>query len=341
MRLRRRTLITALPLWGTAARLPAQPVPSGRAGDGTTMDEVWSDAARGRALPLRVRWPGVAVPPGGWPVVVFSHGLGGSVEAGTVFAQDWARAGFVVLHVQHPGSDTPTLRDGGLRGLRAAASPAQLLARVQDVAFVLDEIARRHQRAAQAGSGPSAPAGADTRWVQANSRAIGMAGHSFGAHTTLALAGQRYPNGQSLPDTRIKAFAAFSPSLPPGDARAALAGVTRPMLTLTGTEDGDVIGNGATPDTRAQVFDALPAGHKAGLVLAGADHMTFAGQTAGRLERLRPRPEPARRLETQHHALLAALTTDWWRAHLLNDAAAATRLRQPAGLAAGDLWQLD
>ncbi|MEO7547753.1 MAG: hypothetical protein ABIT82_04975, partial [Ramlibacter sp.] len=43
-------------------------------------DETWSDGRRQRVLPVRLRWPAasVAVPPGGHPVVLFSHGLGGT-----------------------------------------------------------------------------------------------------------------------------------------------------------------------------------------------------------------------------------------------------------------------
>jgi hypothetical protein len=52
-----------------------------------------------------------------------------------------------------------------------------------------------------------------------------------------------------------------------------------------------------------------------------------------------PRVEATRQLQAQHHALVAAISTDWWRARLLGDAAAAARLVQPAGLAADDRWQ--
>jgi hypothetical protein len=51
------------------------------------------------------------------------------------------------------------------------------------------------------------------------------------------------------------------------------------------------------------------------------------------------RHAPARALQTQHHALVATITTDWWRAHLLDDAQALGRLTQPASLAPGDRWQ--
>jgi len=322
----RRTAFSLLP----ALTLGHLPTAHGRAAlSASVSDEQWTDPMRSRTLPVRLRWPEGSPPPGGWPVVLFSHGLGGTVDAGTVFAQAWAAAGLLVLHLQHPGSDAAVLRDGGLRGFHAAASAEQLVARVSDVRFVLDEIARRHA----AGIG---------RWRDARPAAPGLAGHSFGAHTTLAVAGQRFPVGPTLADPRPAAFAALSPSPPQrGDMTTAFGAITRPVLCLTGTLDDDVIGNGATAERRARVVEALPPGRRAGLVLEDADHMTFAGQAGGRLERLRQRPEAARAAQPRHHALLAQISTDWWRWTLQGDATARERLRQPEGLKSGDRWAID
>ena len=264
-------------------------------------------------------------------MVLFSHGLGGTVAGGERWGQAWSGAGMVVLHLQHPGSDLPAVRrhaqgftDKG--GLRRAAGPEQLLARLEDVIFVLDELSRRHA------------AGTD-RWARVRPQGVGMAGHSFGAHTTLGVAGQRYPGHPGIREPRLAAFVAFSPSLPArGEATQAFESLTRPVLCITGTRDDDVVGNGATPDRRIGVFAALPAGSKAQLVLEDADHMTFAGQ-AGRAADIVPRHPAARAEQERHHALVASITTDWWRAHLAGEAGALARLGQPAGLATGDRWQ--
>jgi len=303
-------------------------LPSARAQAANVIDDSWSDPARGRELPLRLRFPDPAMPSPaqGRAVVLFSHGLGGTRAGGAVWGEAWAAAGFVVVHLQHPGSDTAALRTG----LRRAASPQQLLARLDDVRFVLDEMDRR-RLAGEAG------------WATTRTGRVGLSGHSFGAHTTLGMAGQAWPGRAPIDEPRLAAFVAMSPTLPQaGDARQAFATIRRPLLCLTGTRDGDVIGNGATPERRAAVFDALPPGYKAQLVLQDADHMSFAGQTsetgARRLQLLRQDPT-ARELLPRHHALVAALTTDWWRTHLLGDTAARERLVQPAGLSTGDLWQ--
>lgn len=300
----------------------------------TVVDDIWHDAARQRNLPVRIRWPAAQAPmaAGQRAVVLFSHGLGGTVAAGERWGEAWSAAGLVVLHLQHPGSDLDAVRRvargfGDQTGLRQAAGPEQLLARLADVKFVLDDIGRRHA------------AGVD-RWQEVRPHGVGMSGHSFGAHTTLGMAGQRYPAHAGIQEPRLAAFIAFSPKLPlQGDPTQAFERMTRPMLCVTGTRDDDVVGVGATNERRTGVFAALPSGGKAHLVLQDADHMTFAGQT-GRAAEVFPRHARTRALQAQHHALVAAITTDWWRSHLLRDEQATFRLVRPADLAVGDVWQL-
>ncbi len=298
----------------------------------TVDDEAWQDPARdSRALPLRIRWPAADWLAGPLPIVLFSHGLGGTREGGDVWGSAWVAAGFVVVHLQHPGSDLAAVRASAAsfadrRGLRAAAGPAQLLARLRDVGFVLDEIGRRQR--ARLG-----------RWAEVRTDRVGMSGHSFGAHTTLGMAGQRFAGFEGVTEPRLAAFIALSPTVPTaGDAEQAFARVDRPVLSITGTHDDDVVGNGATPDRRMAVYGALPAPRKAHLVLQDADHMTFSGQPGRTLE-VRARAQVTRELQPQHQALVSRISTDWWRATLLDDAAARNRLISPMGLAAGDVWQ--
>lgn len=291
-------------------------------------DEAWTDRRRGRELPLRVRWPDV---PGPWPLLLFSHGLGGSREGGALWGQAWREAGFVIIHMQHPGSDTAVWLQG-LPSLRAAANVTQFMARVADVKFVLDEVARR-QALGEAG------------WSQLRLDAIGMSGHSFGAQTTAALAGKRYAvDVAGLADERVRAFMAFSPSLSPGamSAHEQFAAVTRPFMCLTGSLDADPFGSYADGAPRWRVFEGLPSGVKAGLWLDQADHMSFAGQATpvrGMLP-LGARDARAVAAEPRHQAVIAALSSLWWRATLHDDAAAAAALRLPQGLGPADRWVL-
>jgi dienelactone hydrolase len=291
----------------------------------------WTDAARQRELPLRLRLPAGA---DRVPLVLFSHGLGGSVDAGRAWAQAWADAGIATLHLQHPGSDTEVLRHGGPRALQKAANADQLEARALDVRFVLDELARRQ-------------AAGDALLARLRLDAIGMAGHSFGGHTTLAVAGQSYGRRGPAPlaDPRPRAFAAFSPS-PPARGEGGFGGIERPVLCLTGSFDTDPFASAGSEratrgDYRRQVYDALPSGRgrKAELWLDGADHASFSGNAQGQRS-ARPRPDAAVAQSERHHALIRATSTDWWRAHLLDDADARQRLSQaPAGLGPQDAWR--
>ena len=327
---RRQTLVS-----GLALSLGALCSPWLRAQATAPVDELWQDPRRQREVPVRIRWPPDTwpTPSGGWPVVLFSHGLGGTRAGGEVWGRAWAAAGLVVLHLQHPGSDLDAARKvassfSDRAALRGMSGAQQLLARLQDVVFLLDEVARRH-------TGNTG----NTRWSTVRPEHVGLSGHSFGAHTTLGAGGQSYPGFTGIREPRIAALIAFSPTLPAaGDAQKAFAGIVWPTLCVTGTRDGDVVGNGATPDKRAGVFAALPAGNKAQLVLRDADHTSFGGQI-GRAAGILPREAVTQQLQTQHHALVASITTDWWRAYLTGDAAAKARLVQPQGLAAQDTWQ--
>lgn len=312
-------------VWPAAAREPA-------AGD-AALDDIWHDPARSRSLPLRLRWPD-----GGGPcaLVVHSHGLGGSREGGDAWGRAWRAAGLAVLHVQHPGSDTETLR-AGFRALRSAASAEQLIARVADMRFVLDEVERR----ARAGG---------TSWSRVKLDAIGASGHSFGAQTVQALAGKRFAvRTPGFAEPRFRAFAAFSPALGRGDPQTAaeqFGAVQRPFLALTGSLDGDPLNGALTGEDRARVYDGLPAGQgqRALLWLDGADHMSFGGNAERTIAARRgplKREAVAVEREAAHQVLIARVTTAWWRAHLLGDAGAAAQLRAPQGLAPGDRWQAD
>ncbi|MCP5261540.1 MAG: dienelactone hydrolase [Rhodoferax sp.] len=322
----------ALRAMSALAVLAALPGPrSAWAAEGPVLDELLSDPARGgRTLPVKLRLP---TGDGPWPWVIHSHGLGGSRDGAAAWGHAWAGAGVAVLHVQHPGSDRDTLR-AGLRALRAAASAEQLLARVGDVAFVLDEVTRR----ARSGG----------LWAQLRADAVGVSGHSFGAHTVQAVAGQRFAGAAAVArDPRPRAFVAFSPS--PGaradtldDARRAFGGVTRPFFALTGSLDTNPLADhGPQHDDgryRTQVYEGLPAGDKALLWLEGADHASFGGGTGMPAPAMRRRDAAVLAAEPAHQSLIAGMTALWWRWRLSNDATAEETLRALAhGQVAGGL----
>jgi predicted dienelactone hydrolase len=268
-------------------------------------DAVWLDNARNRDIPVRVRMPSGSGPV---PLVLFSHGMGGDTNGGTLWGQAWASHGLAVIHIQHPGSDIAIYRDAPTAAdvpsrVRAAATPEQLLARVADARFVLNEVARRPREGA-----------CDLSRIDPDR--IGFAGHSMGAWTAQALAGQRWKAGVTFADRRIRAAIAFSPSAPfVGSADAAFGKIGIPFLSITGSEDGAP--PLAPPDERAAAaaqrsapYRAMPPGDKYFLVFDGADHMVFSGN-ARRAER------PA---DDHVKAVTIAATTAFWGATLLGSA---------------------
>ncbi len=296
-------------------------------------DDIWLDASRRREIPVRMRWPDGSAPCG---LVIYSHGLGGNREGGDVWGRAWQDAGIAVLHLQHAGSDTAALRDGP-RALAAAANAEQLFARVTDMRFALDEALRRGREGGA--------------WARVRGDAIGAAGHSFGAQTTQALAGQRYAAaGPALAEPRFAAFIALSPS--PGRKNPAslaeqFGAITRPFLALTGSLDGDPLDKSVeaiTPQRRASVYDGLPPGRRALLWLDGADHMTFGGGNGTRRLTARQGPlaraDGAAQAEPRHRALVAQITAAWWRWRLLGDTAAQAALNPPQGLQIRDRWSM-
>ncbi len=230
----------------------------------------WKDSARGRTLPLKVRVPEGNAPV---PLVIFSHGLGGSREGGKAWGEHWSANGYLVIHVQHPGSDESLWRanEEGTprRRLMRGATAEQFLRRVEDVRFVLDELT---QQAGQA----KAPA-----WVRrADLSRVAMTGHSFGALTTMALANEQYPGPiKSVADPRISAFIAFSPSVQGAEPTwpQRFGAMNKAFLTLTGTLDGDVLGTGTGTQNRALLFDLQPPGDKYRVVFQDGDHAVFNG----------------------------------------------------------------
>ncbi|MCC7491748.1 MAG: hypothetical protein IT204_05350 [Fimbriimonadaceae bacterium] len=288
-----------------------------------TVDLTVHDATRKRDLPLRVYLPaGTAAA----PVVLFSHGLGGSCRNNAYLGEHWARRGYVGVFMQHPGSDESVWKGlparDVLKAMNAAASAQNFQLRMKDVPAVIDQLAVWNQEPGHALRG------------RLNLEQVGMSGHSFGALTTQAVSGQNYPLiGQAYTDSRIDAAVAYSPSAPTVAAAAAAFGkVAIPWLTMTGTADTSPIGN-ATVETRRAVYPALPPGDKYGLVLFGAQHSAFS-------ERALPGDRGER--NPNHHRVIQAFTMAFWDTYLRGDAAAKAWLRGPAAAAlleAQDEWQ--
>ncbi|HYZ31066.1 MAG TPA: acetylhydrolase [Crenalkalicoccus sp.] len=308
--MRRRHLLPALLLL-RSARVSA-----------TSLPAAWHDAARNRTLPVLIRLPRDPVPA---PAVLISHGLGGSREGLSYLGRALAEAGFVAIHLQHPGSDTAVWRgqsDPAAALAATARDVTQAMARLRDGIFAVDELERR-----VAEPGPL--------HRRVDLARLAAAGHSFGAWTVQHLLGERLPGGArglALPDRRLKAGVAISP-IPPHDLPPylAYARFAAPLLSITGTRDYGQIGN-TTPADRLMPFHAIRGVPQALLVLDGATHMSFADEAV-----------VGRHLsDGGTHVRVSAVTIAFLRAVLLGDAAALQLLRTgaPGVLAGTDRLQL-
>jgi dienelactone hydrolase len=266
-----------------------------------TLDLQWADARPPRHNPqeprmvaARLHWPANAEPGQPLPLVVFSHGLGGSREGYSYLGKYWAAHGIASLHLQHAGSDR-SIWDGPALGLvsrlQAAAQPAEALDRVLDVKFALDRMLQPHEQ------DPTPP-------IRVDANRIAMAGHSYGANTTLLIAGARPPlDGQriNLSDARVKAAIVISapPFYGTEDVAAILQGARIPALHVTSTGDEITVpGYHSDPIDRIRVFDAYGGADKSLVVFKNGSHSMFTDRlNTGGIE-LNPQVKQATREAT-------------------------------------------
>jgi dienelactone hydrolase len=275
---------TTRSVWA-AASAPASGSPGFEA-----LDLDWSDTRRQRPVPVRLylpKAPGVAAAADGSarvPLVVFSHGIGGSRRGYTWLGQHIARHGIASLHLQHVGSDR-TLWSGSVFGLvgrlQGAAQDEEAVARVQDLRFALDTLL----------AGALGPRIDDQRIV--------AGGHSYGANTTLLAAGARVPRDGGvvdLADARIRAAIVISapPFYGDDDPSRILASVAVPSLHVTATEDVIRIpGYFSGAEDRVKVFEATGSSRKWLAVYEGGSHSMFTDRRGTGGASLNPRVKAA------------------------------------------------
>lgn len=299
----------------------------------------WRDASRQREVPVKLYFPdtnpvrpemadGVK-----FPVILFSHGLGGNREAGKRWAEHWASHGFVVVSMQHGGSDEALWKGAAPRDIpdkmKAGMTISNLGLRVGDVHFLIDEIIRRSDAR-------------EIAFVNADPKRIGMSGHSFGAQTTLAVVGQKAPTlgGQSGLDARIIAAIAFSPNARnKSNPTRQFGDIKLPFFSVTGSEDASILGDGTKAKDRRLPFENMPTGQKYLAVFDGGDHAIFGGSE------FRQR-RPSKALDASIQSGVMAGTLAFWSAYLRQDEAARewlNRIEQggfKATLGAKDIFEL-
>ena len=261
-----------------------------------SQDLVLRDEKRQKNLEVRVRYPAVAQDaPGRFPLVVFSHGAGGSRDAFPDLTAHWASHGYIVVLPTHADSIQLRRRSGedlsrlqrDLDSLRRDVKP---LDRLADVVFLLDSIGIIQDRIEglrdRNGDG------------RVDRDRIGMAGHSAGALTTQMAAGVKVRGAapgalleaRSVSDARIDAAVLISGQ---GTTNRMFTDqswneLSKPMLVITGSKDVAAIGS-ETPASRREPFEKAKPGDKYLVFIEGATHSSYQGKGPGlRLDREQP-----------------------------------------------------
>lgn len=263
---------------------------------------IWHDPTRNdRAIPYKVYLPqeSGADP---WPLVVWSHGLGGSRDGAGFISRYIASHGYAVVHIQHEGTDSSLWE--GKPGhpwdiIRAMHIPRKAtLQRLRDVPFALDQMEK-----SLAG--------------KIDMTRLGFSGHSFGAMTTQVMAGQYRCHGRrryQLTEPRIKAGILYSSG--PAKYTSQYEGIRIPLMTMTGTDDASPLGEFSAA-SRQDIFKYATGSDQYLLVLQDGDHMVFNG-SRGKLG-----VNPKRDV---HESIIKVLSLAFWEAYLNNNTAAAAWL---------------
>ena len=296
------------------------PEPARYSVDVATFD--WTDAERDRAVPVKIYFPKDAPEP--LPIVIMSHGLGGSRDGYEYLGRCWAGRGYVSVHVQHLGSDSAVWQDTWRPRKamsEAAANPKNATDRAYDVRFVIDQLARMNEEDPILNG-------------RLNVGRVGVAGHSFGAHTALAVAGQGAALlsrlGVQMADPRVLAIIPMSAPAP--QAKRSLdtiyESITIPCFHMTGTEDKSLIVD-TSPEQRRIPYDHIHAANQYLLTFQGGDNMVFSG---------RPRHSGGGSQDTQFQQLICLGSTAFWDTYLKGDSNAELWLKAGGFEAAlGDL----
>ena len=257
-------LAAALPLRTLAASVTDEAPPV------DMLDLDWADSRRQRPVPVRLYLPQGHRAAAPVPVVVFSHGIGGSRRGYSWLGQHFARQGIASLHLQHVGSDRQ-LWTGSVFGvisrLQGAAQDSEAINRAQDLRFALDTLL----------SSELAPC--------IDAKRIIAAGHSYGANTTLLASGarvERVGRAVELRDERVRAAIVISapPFYGETEPHKILHSVTVPSLHVTCTEDIIRIpGYYSGAEDRLAVFDATGSARKWLAVFEGGSHSMFTDRS--------------------------------------------------------------
>src|SRR5262249_28877037 len=142
-------------------------------------DLVLHDAKRNKRLHIRLFYP---VKADKYPIIVFSHGAGGSQDCCDSLTRHWASYGYITIQPTHADSALQRRNAGDehigfLQAVREALKKPELWqSRPEDISFVLDSLAELQRRIPELAG-------------EINTSRIGVGGHSMGSYTAEAMAG--------------------------------------------------------------------------------------------------------------------------------------------------------
>lgn len=231
------------------------------------------DESRKREVPYKVYYPEELN--GTYPIIIFSHGLGGSIEAAEYLGEHLSDNGYVCFFIQHKGSDesvwkgATTIKEVMKRLKESIKDYENALNRFNDIPFVVDEIFRLNRNS-------------EIFKNHLDTINVGMIGHSYGARSVLIASGERIgKKGFSFKEPRIKAGIPLSPSAPdnpPEDISILYEDINIPLFHITGTADGDPLNRKKdfSPKERTLPYQNIKTSAQYLLVLYKAVHMTFS-----------------------------------------------------------------
>lgn len=287
-------------------------------------DIVLRDSSRKREIPVHVDYP---EGDGKFPVIVFSHGAGGSPRTDEILLRFWASHSFVVLAPSHADAASGSARDPAAESVREPAGDAThdvrgWESRVRDLSFVA---------AATAAVESAVPA----LQGRLDENRVGVAGRSYGAFAAMLLAGatvnvSRKERDRSFADPIPRAFVLISP---PGRGQQGLtekswASVERPLMVVTGTRDPGV--KNQDPSWRLDAYQLSPPESKFAVFIEGASHLSLTGLSA--VPGAAPPKTPGKPANSSDDEVAIfkcekIATLAFWDAYLKQDAAAVAFLK--------------
>jgi predicted dienelactone hydrolase len=227
------------------------------------------DEKRNKDVRVRIFYPVIA---GKYPVIIFSHGAGGSDTCCEALTRHWATYGYITLQPIHEDSVVQRHSSGDENARfpqairEALKNPALWESRPRDISFLLDSLAGLQKRVAGLNG-------------KIDTSRIGVAGHSIGAYTAEATGGALVdlPDrpGQNFSDARAKAILCLSPQGPGqfGLTAHSFSNVSLPFMGITGSLDNS--GPLANAAWHKIPFERSQPGDKYEVFIQGASHMSF------------------------------------------------------------------